>query len=170
MKVTDKFKELVNNQDKLGIKIALKDAMLVDPTLDYFEELLSYVSDQGIEIFEEHDGEEFRPIDQWNEDYMHDELINLIDNFSRERVSKLRQAVPKVLKTEKGSEDNHSLQAQPQPQSQQERKISHKELGIGLTVGGVVIAGFGLATTHLVVAGLGVVTAGIGVGLIVTDK
>ena len=97
--VTSKFKEVVNCNDVVGIKSALYTIILSDPFFSSgkFDDALEYVVDKkGKEFFDEHDGEVFLAESEWNEEYYNDVLSRLSDNFSEERVEKVKEIAKKI--------------------------------------------------------------------------
>lgn len=179
--VSEKFKEIVKNGDKLEIKVSLKNRLLFTRDIDSFDEMLGYVRKNDIDIYERHDNKNFPSEDsgEWNENLLDKEINNLVDNFSEERVKNIRKLIQKLVSKTMNSTTSNSKRSFSQSNSYREkfeknRKKSennfNKNIGIGLTaVGGVVIAtslftGLGVKTL------VGVAIVGAGIIILVSEK
>ena len=179
--VSEKFKEIVKNGDKLEIKVSLKNRLLFARDIDSFDEMLCYVRKNNIDIYEKHDNKNFPSEDlgEWNENLLDKEINNLVDNFSEERVKNIRKLIQKLVPKTMNSTTSNSKRSFSQSNSYREkfeknRKKSennfNKNIGIGLTaVGGVVIAtslftGLGVKTL------VGVAIAGAGIIILVSEN
>lgn len=189
--ITKKFEEIVKNGNKLEIKVALKNRLLFARDIDSFDEMLEYIKRKGIDIYEKHDNENFPSEDsgEWNDSLLDKEINNLLDNFSKERISNIRKLIAKKmskndnvikskatntqipnvspkLNSERGSSQNNS--------NRKKRKKSDdnftKNIGIGLTAVG------GLVTVTSLFTGLGVKTlvgvaiAGAGIIILISEN
>lgn len=179
--VSEKFKEIVKNGDKLEIKVSLKNRLLFARDIDSFDEMLGYVRKNDIDIYEKHDNKNFPSEDlgEWNENLLDKEINNLVDNFSEERVKNIRKLIQKLVPKKMNSTISNSKRSFSQSNSYREkfeknRKKSennfNKNIGIGLTaVGGVVIATSlftGLGVKILV----GAAIAGAGIIILVSEN
>ena len=97
--VSEKFKEIVKNGDKLEIKVSLKNRLLFARDIDSFDEMLGYVRKNDIDVYEKHDNKNFPSEDsgEWNENLLDKEINNLVDNFSEERVKNIRKLIQKLV-------------------------------------------------------------------------
>lgn len=94
MALTNEFIDAVANNKKTRIRIMLKDIMLVDPSMKSFNEMLSYAESNMENLYDEHDGEKLNNnSDAWTEDYMNQQMVSVVTNFSRERVNALKKIV-----------------------------------------------------------------------------
>ena len=57
MALTSEFKDAVQNQNKVRVRIMLKDSLLLDPSGDNFQQMLDYAKVQIPSLVDEHDGE-----------------------------------------------------------------------------------------------------------------
>ena len=179
--VSEKFKEIVKNGDKLEIKVSLKNRLLFARDIDSFDEMLCNVRKNNIDIYEKHDNKNFPSEDlgEWNENLLDKEINNLVDNFSEERVKNIRKLIQKLVPKTMNSTTSNSKRSFSQSNSYREkfeknRKKSennfNKNIGIGLTaVGGVVIAtslftGLGVKTL------IGAAIAGAGIIILVSEN
>lgn len=93
MAVTQAFTEAVAAGDVRKIRIMMKDSLLVDPTFHDFEEMSRLVANVP-GLYDAHDGQEFVS-DQsaWDDNYMDRQMVEVIWNFSRERLNHLKKVV-----------------------------------------------------------------------------
>lgn len=113
MSLTKDFMEAVEEGKVLRVRIMLKDSLLLDPTGRDFTEMLAYARARLPELLTPHDGEVFRPAEEWSEDYLNDEMVKVLDNFSLERLEHLQQLVKKLYASQK-EEQTGDTAADPQ--------------------------------------------------------
>ena len=145
MAITSEFMEAVNNGNRTRVRIMLKDIMLVDPTMEKFDEMLKYASSK------------------MNEAYLNNQMVVVVGNFSKERVELLRNMV-RFLYRDKAEK------IKTQADSEQSYQITRKQVGTGVTAVGAVAAVAGICVQSGALIAGGVVVAAVGVGMIVTDK
>lgn len=102
MALSDDFKEAVLQNKKTKVRIMMKDSLLMDSTGATFDEMANYAAKPG--FMDEHDGEVFKPSAEWNEDYLNEQMVAVVNNFSAERIDLLKKMVKKLY--EKDSEPN----------------------------------------------------------------
>ena len=94
MALTNEFIDAVANNKKTRVRIMLKDIMLVDPSMKAFNEMLSYAESNMDNLYDEHDGESLNSNSAtWDEDYMNQQMVSVVTNFSMERVNTLKRIV-----------------------------------------------------------------------------
>lgn len=164
MAITDEFKEAVGSGKKTRVRIMLKDIMLVDPTMKQFDEMLDYAKSKISDLFDEHNGDALKyDRKDWNESYLNNQMVAVVNNFSKERVELLRNMV-KYIYRDKAEKIN------ARNQYQSATTITRKQVGIGMTAAGTVAAVAGIcAHQGLLIVG-GVAVAAVGVGMIVADR
>ena len=144
---------------------------------------LSYVRKNDIDIYEKHDNKNFPSEDsgEWNENLLDKEINNLLDNFSKERISNIRKLIAKL--ENKMSKNDNVIKSKAtntqipnvSPKLNSKRGFSSddnftKNIGIGL------IAVGGLVTVTSLFTGLGVKTlvgvaiAGAGIIILVSEN
>lgn len=97
MALTKEFTEAVDNGKKIRVRIMLKDIMLVDPSLKTFDEMLAYADKNMPDLYDQHDGEEFNNNSSaWDVDYMNQQMVSVVTNFSKERIDLLGKIVKKL--------------------------------------------------------------------------
>lgn len=177
MALTNAFNEAVYSGAIRRVRIMMKDSLLVDPSLAQFEEMNKVASGmQG--LYEEHDGRNFN-LDKstWDVDYINKMMIQVVSNFSHERVDHLKEVVRYLnpvlkerepihassssrdcSKTESYASSRYSHQASSKYQEQKyadqqdgNYRVAKITAGVitGSIAGGIVVsvAGCGLAST-----------------------
>ena len=178
--------------------MALKNRLLFARDIASFNEMIEYVQKKGINLYEEHDNKSFPSENsgQWNDSLLDKEINNLLDNFSKERISNIRKLITKLenktnkndniikLKVTSAETPNVSPKLNPKRDKTKNnpryekfndnRKISDdnftKNIGIGLTAVG------GLVTVTSLFTGLGVKTlvgvaiAGAGIIILISEN
>lgn len=93
MALTNAFKEAVNSSDVRLIRIMMKDSLLVDPTFREFKEMENAVASvKG--LYDIHDGKEFEVNkENWDDDYMDKQMVQVVSNFSHERIDHIKDVV-----------------------------------------------------------------------------
>lgn len=165
MAISSEFKEAVQLKNIIRIRIMLKDSLLLDPTASQFDEMMQFAIDNMGNIYTEHDGEKLNyEVNAWNEEYLNQQMVAVVNNFSRERIDLLKGMVRYLFK-EKANRirnersDSHTRSA-----------ITHKQIGGGLTVAGAGLAIAGICTAHTAITIGGAAIAVVGISMIVTDK
>lgn len=164
MAITNEFREAVGSGKKVRVRIMLKDSMLVDPTMRQFDEMLNYALDNIPDLYDEHDGEELKySSSEWDKTYLNNQMVAVVSNFSKERVDLLRNMVKFIYR-------DRAERIRSDAAYKSQTTITRKQVGIGVTATGTVVAVAGVcAHQGLLIAG-GVVVAAVGVGIILTDK
>lgn len=93
MAITNSFRNAVATGDIRGIRIMMKDSLLVDPTFTEFAEMGS-LTQSILGLYDPHDGREFESDKSaWNDDYMNKLMVQVVGNFSHERITHLEDVV-----------------------------------------------------------------------------
>jgi len=167
MAVSKEFVEAVESGKTLRIRIMLKDILIVDPAGERFDEMEAYANAALGNIYDEHDGETLSyDATGWNEDYLNDQMVAVVSNFSKERIELLKSMVRYIYrdKVQKIRSEDQSIPKQGT------FNVSRKQIGAGVTVAGAALAVAGICTSHTILAIGGVAVAAAGIVLIVTDK
>lgn len=177
MTLTNTFYEVVNSNNIRRVRIMMIDSLLVDPTFKEFEEMEeAVVSMKG--LYDHHDCKEFElNKENWDDNYMAKQMVQVIDNFSHERIEHLKDVVrylypvPKTVQNTRTSEKNKNTKTNRKTCSYEEQKYRDQQQGryigtkvatgavIGAVAGGVVASTAGATVVGGVVVG-GVVVAG----------
>lgn len=167
MAITKEFVEAVENGKLLRVRIMLKDILLVDPTATKFEEMECFANSKIRNLYDEHDDEILKyDVTAWEEDYLNEQMVNVVNNFSKKRVKLLKEMVRHIyydkvqrIRYENTSSEKHD-----------KNHITQKHVGTGVTVAGAALAVAGICTSHTILTIGGVAATAVGVALIVTDK
>lgn len=97
MNIDRDFQKAVNENNILLVRIMLKNIIMVDPTLDLYNIWSRYAEEKlNVSLYEQHDGKAFADEAFWNKKYFNQEMVNLINNFSRERVAHIKDLCKKI--------------------------------------------------------------------------
>ena len=96
MALSNDFKEAVQQNKKTKVRIMLKDSLLLDTTCAEFDEMLSFAKESIPDLLDVHDGEVFKSANQWDEDYLNEQMVAVVSNFSAERIDLLKKMVKKL--------------------------------------------------------------------------
>lgn len=168
MSVAQEFKNAVEQNDILSVHIMMKDSFLLDPTCQQFDEMERYAESNLEDLYLPHDGEilEYGQ-DKWNTDYLNEQLVKLIGNFSRERVVLLKSMVGVLYKKE--AEDIYR-QRQTRPVVEtKSRPTQNQMIGVGAIVGGGAVAVAGICAEVPVLTAVGAAAAAAGVAVLVKE-
>lgn len=93
MAITNAFINAVAAGNVRGIRIMMKDSLLVDPTFAEFNQMEQYARNIN-GLYDEHDGRELKEDEaSWNDDYMNKLMVQVVGNFSHKRISRLKEIV-----------------------------------------------------------------------------
>lgn len=173
MAITTEFKEAVLQNKITRIRIMLKDSLLLDPSGDDFLKMFEYAKQQIPSLLDEHDGEIFVSEDEWNEEYLNEQMVGVINNFSQERIDLLRKIVYKLYNkadiNKKSASEKKDSYVSTEParsglSSTQKVGVAVSTVGIATLVGGIV------AQAPVIVPIIGGVVLATGGVLIITGK
>jgi hypothetical protein len=194
MSITDIFRNNVSNRNIQGIRVSMKNSLLTDRTFKVFDEMercaLQKISET--DLYDDYDGCEFKSESNWNIDYMNDQMVEVVDHFSKERLAHLKKVVQKlyladVRQQTKSSYQEQRPRVQPTGSYHQEQRPRVKspgsnyqeqkrrdqldgnyrgvKIGMGAVVGGVAGGVIASVTGHTI--GIGVVVGSVVLGLFV---
>lgn len=141
MSVSAEFKEAVEQNKTMRARIMMKDSLLLDSSGKDFDEMLKYAKDNMQGVIDEHDGEVLKPSSEWSEDYLNDQMVTVVNNFSDERINLLKDMV-KAL---------YSKKEAPRTETVNERSnsgdfVQSDNGASGTKIAGACIAGAGAVT------------------------
>lgn len=96
--LSNEFKTAVLNGDVLSVKIMIKDSILLDTSGRMTDEMLHYAEENHLKILEGYDkdsGELVLEPEKWDRDVLDLGLVELMGNFSRFRIEKLKKMAQK---------------------------------------------------------------------------
>ncbi|AYC11548.1 hypothetical protein LS1_01593 [Ligilactobacillus salivarius] len=138
MTLTTEFRDAVQSKNMISVKIMLKDGLLLDE--ENFKEMLEYAKEQIPALIDEHDGEIFKPETEWDEDYLNEQLVVLVNNFSEERIKLLQSIIHKLYgkKTINETDSTKSLSTDRELTSLQKKGAMVATAGTATFVTGLV--------------------------------
>lgn len=174
MSLTNAFFNAVNTNNVRRVRMMMKDSLLVDPTFEEFSEMEKAAREiDG--LYDVHDGRELIA-DQsfWNDDYMNRLMVQIVNNFSHERIEHLKEVVrhlrpiPKTVEHNDTTEQPNTAQRESPRSNYQEQKYCDQQNGIyrGAKIATGAVAGAVVGGTVAAVAGI-TVTGGAVVGAVV---
>lgn len=92
MGLTNVFYEAVKEKNIRRIRIMMKDSLLIDPTFKEFQEM-ERVATSLEGLYDTHDGRIFEAKENWNDEYMSKQMVQVVGNFSKERIEHLKNVV-----------------------------------------------------------------------------
>ena len=165
MAISKDFIEAVQAGKTMRVRIMLKDSLLVDPTASHFDEMSHYAESEISNLYVEHDGEALNyDVSSWNENYLNEQMVVVVNNFSKERIDLLKSMVRTLYK-----EKVNRIKAESH-ETKTTHGVSRKQIGTGVTAAGAALTVAGLCTAHTALTSGGVVVVAAGVALIVSDK
>lgn len=154
MALTDSFYEAVKSGNTRRVRIMMKDSLLVDPTFTDFNNMEKAAGSMP-GLYDAHDGRDFITDKAlWTDEYMDKLMVQVVSNFSQERINHLKAVVrhlrpiPKTASsfyTSSQHTGTDSTNIPPHRPSYQEQKQRDKQNGdylyekiaVGTVVGGV---------------------------------
>ena len=110
MSVSTEFKEMVARDSKNAVRSALANYLILDRSYALFDESFAYASSK-MNIVDIHDGQELTADrEKWTEDYLNEQLVAVVINFSKERISHIKQVIPVALEDSCPPAENKSVQ------------------------------------------------------------
>jgi hypothetical protein len=93
MTVAESINNAISKGDIKSIRIMMKNSLLVDPTFVEFKEMEKLTQNVS-GLYDAHDGRELNDDKSaWNDDYMNKLMVQVIRNFSHERLDHLKEVV-----------------------------------------------------------------------------
>lgn len=180
MALTNTFKEAVKLGNIRRIRIMMKNSILVDPTFREFKEMANAAASvKG--LYDIHDEKNFElNRENWNSEYVDKQVIQLLNNFSKERIEHIKEVMdylnPSVKVTHTNNDTRSNDPVDIKNISYKEQKRLDKQQGrykyskfaagavAGAVVGGVVASAVGATVVTGAVAGA--VVGGVAVSIV----
>lgn len=127
MALSPEFNEAVKTKNIRRIKIMMKDSLLLDTTFKDFEEMkIRALQDIPMnELYDKHDNRELiQDSSNWTKDYMNKLMVQVIGNFSEDRVEHLKKVVQYLYPPV-----NYTIQKEQVPTQKLRNFKSKKEKG-----------------------------------------
>lgn len=134
--ISREFESAIASNNLLRARVMLKDSLVIDPTFRQLDEMLAYVKCKLPSIIVSFDGEPLQnDLAGREREVMNLELVQLVNNFSQERVNHLKQIISQVMaediekhntaRTVKESKSNNTQYSATQNQKSIMNKASH---------------------------------------------
>lgn len=165
MKIAQEFIDAVTQKDIMMVHIMLKDSLVVDPTFVEFDAMLEYASEQMGNIYDEHDGEELlTDKNDWDKQYMNNQLFKLVNNFSKERI-KLLKAICRYLFSDRVKK----ITEERVVDTVKESGIAKSQIGTGVAAAGAITTVAGVIVSKPLIIGVGALATVAGIITVMTD-
>lgn len=178
MTLSKDFIGAVEEGNVLRVKLMLKNSLLIDPTCQSFDQMLSFANERMTNLIDKHDSEIFKGSAEWDEEYYNAQTVKIVNNFSRERIDLLKSMARKLYVKESGgsslgSNDDKHIRVDGSHSGKQSSEWSaKKKTGMGaVAVGaGMLIGGLAVADAPIGIPIIGGVALAAGIGIIISDK
>lgn len=165
MAITQEFKNAVTQGDVRTVRIMIKDSLVVDPSFSECNQMIS-LSGAMSGLFDAHDGEKLNyDISTWSKDYMDEQMVQVVYNFSKERFELLKSVCKHLYGARAAKIENER-----KTEATVKRPVSRKQIGTGIAIAGVATAVVGIALSETLVIGAGIVAVVVGGAMIITDR
>lgn len=103
--ISKEFLENVESGDLMTVRSALLDDLIIDRTFRTFDEDFN-VANQRLNILVPYDGEPFETdAGKWDKEYLNQQKVALMVNFSEERIAHLKAVIAKVMPPDEEKEN-----------------------------------------------------------------
>lgn len=103
--ISKEFLENVESGDLMTVRSALLDDLIIDRTFRTFDEDFN-VANQRLNILVPYDGEPFETdAGKWDKEYLNQQKVALMVNFSEERITHLKAVIAKVMPPDEEKEN-----------------------------------------------------------------
>lgn len=194
--ISKEFQENIESGDIMNVRSALLDDLIIDRTFKTFNEDYKVASEK-LSVLVPYDGEPFEADpEKWDKEYLNQQKVALMVNFSKERIAHLQEVITKVMPpvTKKKSNTTLSYQAPSGGKAKRtgktvtvrevekdKKRVINKEksskkkaeidmAGNALIIGGIATTTAGIALAQPIVAGIGVIATGAGVCIKVCNR
>lgn len=165
MNITQEFRDAVKNKENRMVRIMLKDSLVVDPTFREFNEMIKIAESDITDLYDDHDGEVLKyDRNKWTKGYMDEQMVQVVYNFSKERVDLLKRICEHIYKERASKIESGKYNSEPKI------VITQKQVGTGLSAVGVGTMVVGGAIKAPMIAAAGFVAGIVGATMIITDK
>lgn len=163
MAVSKDFIDAVDSKNKLKTKIMLKDIMLIDTSLSEFKNYINYAEANIEDLYDIHDGEELDYNQyNWNKDYMNEQMVIVINNFSKERIELLKSIVTYLYKDDVKEKQTLNNDVSIINSNTNQIAMGTVTVGVITTIAGV------LASKTIIIVGGAIITA-VGVKMLISE-
>lgn len=176
MALTNAFYEAVNTGNVRRVRIMMQNSLLIDPTFAEFN-AMEKAAESMEGLYSEHDGKELiKDHNLWNNEYMDKVMVQVISNFSHERLDHLKEVVrylrpvTKTVVSKQGQTSQRNSRIAQQRSYEEEKRLCQERGDYrGAKIGAGAVAGAVVGGVIASVAGASIsgVTGGVAVGVVV---
>ena len=161
MALTNAFYESIKEGNIRRVRIMMKDSLLVDPTFTDFNNMEK--ATRGMSgLYNDHDNKEFiLDESQWNDEYMDRLMVQVVNNFSHERIKHLKNVVRKlrpIAQSKYSNQNSLNIKSNKNSSNSSYKEQKYRDQRNGDYLGAKISAG---AVTGAVVGGVVASVAGI---------
>ena len=99
MAISKEFADAVDKGKLMRVRIMLKDSLLLDPSGAQFDEMSRYAEKKMKDLYVEHDDESLNEDESsWTKDYLNEQMVAVVNNFSKKRINLLKRMVRVLFK------------------------------------------------------------------------
>ena len=190
--IAKEFQENIESGNIIAVRSALLDDLIIDRTFKTFEEEYKAAS-KKINLLVPYDGEPFETDPKkWDMEYLNLQKVELMMNFSEERIAHLQKVIAKIMPptVEKNSNIPTTVESYsknkltgrritkkttkiiPAEKNNADKKKENEKntFGNALIIGGIATTTAGIALAQPVVVGTGVIATGAGVCIKVYNR
>ena len=121
--ISREFLENIESGDLMTVRSALLDDLIIDRTFKTFDEDFR-VASQKMNLLIPFDGEPFETdSEKWDKDYLNQQKVALMVNFSEERIAHLKAVIAKVMPLDLSNENNAMAPQQSSSESRTGRTV-----------------------------------------------
>lgn len=199
--ISKEFQENIESGDVVLVRCALSNDLIIDRTFKKFEEEYKAADEKMNLLVVPYDGGPLeKDPEKWDMEYLNQQKVALIENFSQERIEHLQKVIQKVMPPVGEKEGNsHSAHQKmsgkrtgskttivEKPKKKELVKSYNKNkdrskgdkkketemefIGDALIIGGIVITTAGIAVAKPLVIGTGIAATGAGVYIKVSSR
>lgn len=93
--LTEEFRDAVSAKNVLRVRIMMGNSLLYDMTFRTFKEEASAAKNLD-GLYDKYDGKAFKPESEWDKSYLDRQMVELIDNFSHERIEHIKKIIAEL--------------------------------------------------------------------------
>lgn len=131
--ISKEFRENIESGDLITVRSALLDDLIIDRTFRTFDEDFK-VANEKLDILVPYDDEPFEcNPEKWDKEYLNQQKVALMVNFSEERIVHLKKVIKKVMPPEISKDSNNTVSRQTFIKSRTGREKKHERVVVSET-------------------------------------
>lgn len=131
--ISREFLENIESEDLVTVRSALLDDLIIDRAFKTFDEDFK-VANEKLDLLVPYDGEPFETDpEKWDKEYLNQQKVALMVNFSKERINHLKSVIAKVLPPDLPKENNATAPRQASSESRTGRTVKNERVVVRVT-------------------------------------